>query len=197
MHCAIGYDPRIVGDAVGTTPIFNWLLWGYGVPAASFWAGSIFLRRRGDDAPLRMVEAAAILFTALLAFMEIRHVANGGDIYRRSAVAARICAAGLRRARHGDRAGAAAHPQRQHRSQCRRGRAHGHRRPRQRVRPVDPGEPDAVADRCRRRFINLLLLGYALPAVLALLLSYAVAGHRPAAYANTIAAGALVFALPM
>ena len=29
----IGYEPRIVGDAVGTTPIFNWLLWGYGIPA--------------------------------------------------------------------------------------------------------------------------------------------------------------------
>jgi len=43
--------------------------------------------------------------------------------------------------------------------------------------------------------INLLLLGYALPAVLALLLSYAVDGRRPVAYANTIAAGALVLAL--
>ncbi|WP_038956608.1 DUF2339 domain-containing protein, partial [Bradyrhizobium japonicum] len=74
----IGYDPRIVGDAVGTTPIFNWLLWGYGLPAASFWGASIFLRRRGDDPPLRIVEAAAILFTALLAFMEIRHLATGG-----------------------------------------------------------------------------------------------------------------------
>jgi uncharacterized membrane protein len=42
---------------------------------------------------------------------------------------------------------------------------------------------------------NLLLLGYAMPAVLALLLSYAVAGRRPASYANTIAAGALVLAL--
>jgi len=44
-------------------------------------------------------------------------------------------------------------------------------------------------------FINLLLLGYALPAILALLLSYAVAGRRPPAYANTIAGGALVLAL--
>jgi uncharacterized membrane protein len=44
-------------------------------------------------------------------------------------------------------------------------------------------------------FVNLLLLGYALPALLALLLSYAVAGRRPAAYANTIAAGALILAL--
>ena len=44
-------------------------------------------------------------------------------------------------------------------------------------------------------FINLLLLAYALPAMLALLLSYAVAGRRPASYANTIAAGALILAL--
>jgi uncharacterized membrane protein len=43
--------------------------------------------------------------------------------------------------------------------------------------------------------INSLLLAYALPAVLALLLSHAVAGRRPAKYANTIAAGALVLAL--
>src|SRR5436190_6214424 len=76
----IGYEPRIGGDAIGTTPIFNWLLWGYAIPAASFWAASLFLRRRADDAPLRMVESAAILFTALLAFMEIRHFATGGDV---------------------------------------------------------------------------------------------------------------------
>jgi uncharacterized membrane protein len=44
-------------------------------------------------------------------------------------------------------------------------------------------------------FLNVLLLGYALPAVLALLLSYAVAGRRPSAYGNTIAAGALILAL--
>ena len=77
----IGYEPRIAGDAVGTTPIFNWLLWGYGVPALSFWMASIFMRRRGDDAPLRSVESAAILFTVLLAFFEIRHFVYDGDIY--------------------------------------------------------------------------------------------------------------------
>src|SRR5579872_6714708 len=93
----IGYEPRIVGDAVGTTPIFNWLLWGYGAPALSFWIGSYFLRRRGDDPPLRALEAAAILFTVLLAFMEIRHAVNGGDVYRATAglteLALQVCAA--------------------------------------------------------------------------------------------------------
>jgi len=93
----IGYEPRIVGDAVGTTPIFNWLLWGYGAPALSFWIGSYFLRRRGDDPPLRSLEAAAILFTVLLAFMEIRHAVNGGDVYRATAglteLALQVCTA--------------------------------------------------------------------------------------------------------
>ena len=83
----IGYEPRIVGSAGGTTPIFNWLVWGYGVPALCFWGASHFLRRNGDDAPLRLVEAAAILFTVLLAFMEIRHFVNNGDVASMTSVA--------------------------------------------------------------------------------------------------------------
>ena len=49
--------------------------------AASFWVASHFLRRRADDPPLRIVESAAILFTVLLAFMEIRHAVNAGNVY--------------------------------------------------------------------------------------------------------------------
>ena len=147
----IGYEPRIVGTAVGTTPIFNWLLWGYGIPAASFWAASIFLRRGGDDAPLRAVESAAILFTVLLAFMEIRHAVNSGDVYRQSAglteVALQVCVAlamaiGLERLRI--RTGSIVHT-------CQRGPAHGLCRICGGVRIAGPGEPDAVADRRRRR----------------------------------------------
>jgi uncharacterized membrane protein len=190
------YEPRIAGDAVGTTPIFNWLLWGYGVPALSFWVGSILLRRRGDDAPQRTLESAAIVFTVLLVFLEIRHALNGGNIYRDTAglteVALQVCSAlamaiGLERLRI--RTGSVIHnigsilltlyaglcivfgllilenPMF--------------------LWPIDVGG----------RFLNLLLLGYAMPAVLALLLAYAVAGRRAAAYANTIAAFALVLAL--
>ena len=76
------WDPRIVGSNVGSTPIFNWLLWGYGVPAVSFWIAGRLLRRRGDDLSSRSVESAAITFTALTAFLEIRHLMNDGDIYR-------------------------------------------------------------------------------------------------------------------
>jgi uncharacterized membrane protein len=77
----IGHEPRIVGRDVGTTPIFNWLLYGYGVPAAAFWYAGYTLRRRADDAPARVADAAAILFTVLLAFLEIRHYMTGGNLY--------------------------------------------------------------------------------------------------------------------
>jgi uncharacterized membrane protein len=191
----IGYEPRIVGDAVGTTPIFNWLLLGYGVPALSFWVASIFLRRRGDDAPLRTVESAAILFTVLLVFMEIRHAVNGGDVYRDTAslteTALQICTAlamaiGLERLRIRTRSvihNAAAI-----------------------LLTAFAGlagvfgllffdNPALWRIEIAGAFINPVLLGYALPAVLALLLSYAVAGRRSAGYANTIAGAALVLAL--
>ncbi|MGY4234928.1 putative membrane protein [Bradyrhizobium sp. USDA 4449] len=190
----VGYDPRIVGDAVGTTPIFNWLLWGYGLPAASFWGASLILRRRGDDAPLRMVEAAAILFTALLAFVEVRHLATGGDMIAAPSLLeaalqvlmALAMAIGLERLRL---------------------RNHSI------VHNVGAVVLTAIAGFISvfgllflqnpliwhidvgGAVFNLLLLGYALPSVLMLLLAYAVAGERGKIYANVIAGTALVFAL--
>ena len=77
----VAHDPRIAGDDVGTTPIFNWLLYGYGIPAASFWLGGFLLRQRADDQPTRIVDAGAIVFTVLLVVMEIRHYVTGGNIY--------------------------------------------------------------------------------------------------------------------
>jgi uncharacterized membrane protein len=191
----IGYEPRIVGNAVGTTPIFNWLLWGYGIPALSFWAASVFLRRRGDDAPLRTVESAAILFTVLLAFTEIRHAVNGGDIYRVNTslteFALQVCVAlaiaiGLERLRI--RTGSIVHNIGAVLLTLYAGLATVFGLMLLETPIVWPTNVGGV-------LINLLLLAYAMPAVLALLLSHAVAGRRHPAYANTIAAGALVLAL--
>ncbi len=67
----IAWEPRIVGRDIGSTPIFNWLLYGYGIPAVAFWSGGYLLRRRGDDVPARMIDSGAILLTVLLAFLEI------------------------------------------------------------------------------------------------------------------------------
>jgi len=191
----IGYEPRIVGSDVGTTPIFNWLLLGYGIPALSFWLASYFMHQRGDDVPLRAIESAAILFTVLLAFMEIRHYVNNGDVYRRTPglieTGLQVCVAlamaiGLERLRV--RSGSIIHNI---------GAA---------LLTVAAGlvilfglffleNPTIWPIQIEGQFINELLLCYALPSVLALLLSYAAAGQRRPGYVNTIAGGALVLAI--
>jgi len=170
-------------------------LWGYGIPALSFWIASILLRRRGDDAPLRTVESAAILFTVLLAFTEIRHAVNGGDMYRVNTslaeFALQVCVAlamaiGLERLRI--RTGSIVHNVGAVLLTLYAGLATVFVLMLLETPIFWPTDVGGV-------FINLLLLAYAMPAVLALLLSYAVAGRRAAGYANTIAAGALVLAL--
>ena len=191
----MAWEPRVVGDLVGTTPVFNWLLWGYGVPALSFWAASILLRRRGDDAPLRMVESAAILFTVLLAFLQIRHFIHGGDVYRDTAglveVGLQVCVAlamaiGLERLRI--RTGSIVHNVSALLLTLFAGAAT--------VGGLLLWEnPMLRTHDVGGLVFNDLLLGYAIPAVLALLLSYAVAGRRVAKWANTIAGFALVLAL--
>ena len=191
----IGYEPRIVGGDVGTTPIFNWLLYGYGVPAISFWYSGYLLRKRADDVPARMADSAAILFTVLLAVLEIRHAMNNGDVYRDTAALAEVSmqvtvglaiAIGLERLRV-------------------RSRSIVHDIGAQIIavltlaaivfglalalNPVATGTPVGGA------FINLILLGYGIPAVLAAVLALVTRASRPLAYRYTAATTAVALAL--
>ncbi|MDR3493743.1 MAG: DUF2339 domain-containing protein [Ancalomicrobiaceae bacterium] len=84
----VAWEPRIVGSDLGTTPIFNWLLYGYGVPALGFgYAAHAFRRRQAkeaeNDAAIAIIEALAVIFTGLLMVLEIRHLVHGGDVYAR------------------------------------------------------------------------------------------------------------------
>ena len=54
----IAWDPVIMGADVGRTPIFNWLLLGYGVPAVAFAAAACLLRTRAQDLAVRLAEVA-------------------------------------------------------------------------------------------------------------------------------------------
>jgi uncharacterized membrane protein len=191
----IGWEPRIVGSNIGTTPIFNWILWGYGVPALAFWVGGHLMRRRGDDKPVRMVEAAAILFTVLLAFLEIRHFMTGGRIYRDTSalaeVALQVCAGlaitiGLEHVRHRTNSivhnvGAVVVA-----ILAALGIVLGLFLA---VSPVITGEPVGGL------FFNLILLGYGLPAVLAILLALQTRGQRPKVYRIGAAALAVLLML--
>ena len=190
----IAHEPRIVAD-VGTTPIFNWILYGYGVPAISFWVAGWLLRRRADDLPARMVDSGAILFTMLTAFLEIRHYVYGGDIYYRSAAlteyALQACgglamAIGLERIRA-------------------RTRSIVHDVAAQLIAGLSlavivfglmvEGNPFFMRHEPGGYFFNIALLGYALPAVLAAVLGLITRRTRPQWYATVAAVAAVALAL--
>ena len=191
----IGWEPRIVGSDVGTTPIFNWLLYGYGVPALSFWVGGHLLRARADDGPARTVDAGAILFTVLLLFLEIRHFINDGDVYAHTSGLQELAlqvsvglamAIGLERLRGRTRsvvhdvgaiviAGLAL-------AGIVFGLAIAEN-------PLFSGEPVGGA------FFNLILLGYGIPAVLAITLALIARTTRPMPYRATAAVASVGLAL--
>ncbi|MBX9454904.1 MAG: DUF2339 domain-containing protein [Rhizobium sp.] len=75
----IAWEPTIVGaESLSTTPVFNQLLAGYGIPAALLIA-SAWLTRNSADGRLRSVlEALASLFTLLTIAILVRHAMNKG-----------------------------------------------------------------------------------------------------------------------
>lgn len=73
------WEPNIVRD-IGPTPVFNWLLAGYGIPALSFAISAWLMRRTyGESRPVQIAQAAAILFAALLVHLQVHHFALHGQ----------------------------------------------------------------------------------------------------------------------
>ncbi len=67
-------NPEVISYPIGTTPIFNWLLYGYGIPLAAFVAAAVLARRQ--QAPIWLSEMLEWLAQALafaLVSLEIRH----------------------------------------------------------------------------------------------------------------------------
>jgi uncharacterized membrane protein len=175
--------------------VFNWLLYGYGVPAAAFWLGGHILRRRADDAPARLCDSAALLFGVLVVFLEIRHYITGGDIYAVSSTLTEIAldvSAGLA---------------------ITIGLEWLRARTRSIVHDVGAliiavltlagiviglglvGNPLLWPYNVGGPFLNLVLLGYGLPAVLSVILALATRGTRPHGYSVAAAVVAVALAL--
>ncbi|MER9656027.1 DUF2339 domain-containing protein [Mesorhizobium sp. M0152] len=77
----IAFDPTIVGaEFLSTTPVFNWLLAGYGIPALAFGFVAWQLARTTNGRPRLAMEAAAALFALLTLAMLVRHAMHGGVI---------------------------------------------------------------------------------------------------------------------
>lgn len=78
------WDPIIIGSELGKTPILNWLLYGYGVPALAFFSAAWLFRKRVDDIAIQILEAAGILCVVALFGLQIRHALNDGNVYSTS-----------------------------------------------------------------------------------------------------------------
>ncbi|RWK43329.1 DUF2339 domain-containing protein [Mesorhizobium sp.] len=77
----IAFDPTIVGaELLSTTPVFNWLLPGYGVPALAFGFAAWQLARTTNGRPRLAMEAGAALFAVLTVAILVRHAMHGGVI---------------------------------------------------------------------------------------------------------------------
>ncbi|HYE49404.1 MAG TPA: DUF2339 domain-containing protein [Azospirillaceae bacterium] len=70
-------NPALADYALDGTSPLNWLLYGYGVPAAAFWAAARMLRGGGRELPARGLEAAALLLGLLLPTLEIQVMVHG------------------------------------------------------------------------------------------------------------------------
>ncbi|WVT74306.1 DUF2339 domain-containing protein [Sinorhizobium chiapasense] len=75
----IAWEPTIVGAGnLGTTPVFNALLPGYGIPAALLAGSAYFLRSWPDTRVRNLLQALASLFVLLTLAILVRHAMNGG-----------------------------------------------------------------------------------------------------------------------
>ncbi len=75
----IAWEPTIVGPgSLGTTPVFNALLPGYGMPALLLVASAYFLRASPDLRVRNLLQALASLFVLLTLAILVRHAMHGG-----------------------------------------------------------------------------------------------------------------------
>ena len=67
------WDPFIVGEALGTTPVFNALLYGYGVPCLGFVFSAVILTAKGNDTSAGRMQAVAIVSVVVTLAMLALH----------------------------------------------------------------------------------------------------------------------------
>ena len=73
-------NPEVLKYPLGLTPVFNWILWSYGISIAALVVGLRFLRPTGDQRLARAVEAAVALLVFVLATLEVRSLFQPGTM---------------------------------------------------------------------------------------------------------------------
>ena len=66
-------NPELLTCDVGGTPVFNWILFGYGVPLAAFVLAAFLYGRDREDRPAIAFEVGSIALALALLALEVRH----------------------------------------------------------------------------------------------------------------------------
>jgi uncharacterized membrane protein len=69
----LALNPEVLRYPLSDTLIFNWLLYGYGVPAAAFIIATRQFGSRADDLLVKVLEAGSVIFSVLLVTLELWH----------------------------------------------------------------------------------------------------------------------------
>jgi uncharacterized membrane protein len=72
-------NPETLNYSLSDTLIFNWLLYGYGVPAAAFVIATRQFGSRADDLLVKVLEAGSVIFSVLLVTLELWHAFGDGQ----------------------------------------------------------------------------------------------------------------------
>lgn len=62
---------------VGVSPLFSWVIYGYGIPAISFFVAAHFFRKKVAGLLISLLEAGGLAFSVLLVSFEIRLLVAG------------------------------------------------------------------------------------------------------------------------
>ncbi len=79
------FNVHILDYPLGSVPGFNWVLYGYGIPALAFWYAAKRFRAAADDRLVMVLEAGTLAFVFLLVSFQIRNLIAGSltsDEYR-------------------------------------------------------------------------------------------------------------------
>lgn len=70
-------NPEIFSYSLGRVPGLNWVLYGYGIPAAAFFVASRWFAQTARDRVVLLLESGALVFAVLLVTLEIRSLVTG------------------------------------------------------------------------------------------------------------------------
>ncbi|MCC7427323.1 MAG: DUF2339 domain-containing protein [Alphaproteobacteria bacterium] len=74
------FNPYVAEYPLGSLPILNWLLWGYGAPAVCAWAAARLFEIQRDDWLVGLLEILALLFATVLVVLQLRHLFGAGTL---------------------------------------------------------------------------------------------------------------------